>query len=126
MNEPIGTFRILEPGARTADRSRDDLDRFVLSDDSLVKLFLHRKQLGGFGLRELRYGNTRPRTDDVGDVFFGDFERFVEMELALLPLLLEALLLEPQLLLTVADRGRLFEFLTILTTASFSVLTLRI
>ena len=41
MNEPVGRFGILDPGARAADRLRDGDDRLVLADDALVQLLLH-------------------------------------------------------------------------------------
>jgi hypothetical protein len=47
----------------------------------------------------------------VGDVGLGDLDRLVLLRPALGPFVLEALLFEPQLLLTVANRGRFLELL---------------
>ena len=51
MNEPIGRFGILEPGARAADGLGDDLDRLLLADDPAVERLLHVEQPLGLLLR---------------------------------------------------------------------------
>ena len=51
MNEPIGPLRVLEAGARAADRLRDDLDRLLLADDPVVERVLHVEQPLGLLLR---------------------------------------------------------------------------
>ena len=65
-------LRVLEPGARAADRLRDGLDRGVLADHALVELLLHAHQLLGLGLGELEDRDAGPHRDDVGDLLLAD------------------------------------------------------
>ena len=44
--------RVLQPGARAPQGVRDRLDRFVLTDDSLMKAILHVDQLLDLALHE--------------------------------------------------------------------------
>src|ERR1700693_16229 len=104
-------FRVLEPRAGATNRPRDDADGFVLTDHPLVQLLLHREQLLRLALREPAHGDAGPRSDDVRDVFFSDFDGLVRLRFAVLPLLFEALLLDPQLLFSIPNRGGLFELL---------------
>jgi len=60
--------RILEARARAAQGIRDRLDRFVLTDDTLVEALLHVDELLGLALEEPRDGDARPACDDAGDV----------------------------------------------------------
>ena len=67
MNEPEGRFRILQPGAGSADGLADRPDGVVLADDPLVQFVLHAQQLRGFRLGELVDGNARPHRQHLGD-----------------------------------------------------------
>ena len=99
-------LRVLEPGARAADRLRDDLDGGVLPDDALVELLLHAHELLRLGLGQLEDRDAGPHGDDVGDLLLAD--RGTLAGLAGLPLLLElALLLREPALLVAQVRGLL-------------------
>ena len=105
---------VLQPGARTADRPRDDVDRRVLADDALVQLLVHVEQLLGLGLREPADRDLASTPRRCRRCFVGDLQDVVALRaLRSLPLLFEALLLEPQLLLAVANRGGLLELLVL-------------
>ncbi len=65
-------LRILDPGARAADRLRHGDDRLVLADHALVQLVLHADQLLGLGLGQLEDRDARPHRDDVGDLLLAD------------------------------------------------------
>ena len=64
--------RVLEAGARAAERVRDGLDRRVLADDPLVQPLLHVDELLDLALEEPRDRNPRPRGDDGRDVVLVD------------------------------------------------------
>ena len=104
-----GALRVLDPGARAADRLRDGLDRDVLADHPLVELLLHPDELLGLGLGELEDGDPGPHRDDVGDLLLAD--RGALAALAGVPLVLELALLVGQLALVVAQVGGLLELL---------------
>ncbi len=106
---PTGTARVLEPGASPAYRLADRSDRFVLADDALVKHVLHAEQLGGLLLGEVGDRNTRPHRDDLGDLALGHLDDASGVRLE--PLLFHRALLGEDLLLLVAQRGRLLELL---------------
>ena len=109
MNEPAGPLRILDPGARAADRLRDCGDRDVLADHPLVQLVLHPQELLGLGLGQLEDGDPGPHRDDVGDLLLADLGALAA--LAIGPLVLELPLAVGQLALGVAQVGRLLELL---------------
>ena len=109
MNEPVGRFGILDPGAGAADRLRDGDDRRLLADHALVQLLLHPDQLLRLGLGELEDRDPRPHRDDVGDLVLAHLGLLLVGLVA--PALLELLLLLRQLALLVAQRGRLLELL---------------
>src|SRR5205085_8838126 len=100
-------LRILDPGARAADRLRNGDDRGVLADDALVQLLLHADQLLRLRLRQLEDGDASPHGDDVGDLVLADL-RLLDLILVA-PVLLELALLLRQLALLVAERGGLLE-----------------
>ena len=64
--------RILQPGARAAQRVRDGLDRLVLADDALVEPLLHVDELLGLALEQLVDRDPGPAGDDGGDVVLVD------------------------------------------------------
>ena len=66
------SFRVFQTSPRPPHRSRNDRNRFFLPDDALVQIFFHLHQAGGFFAGQPRDRNTRPHTDNFGDVFFGD------------------------------------------------------
>ena len=72
MNEPVGRFGSLIPGARAADRLGDGDDRLLLADDALVELVLHADQLLRLGLGQLEDRDARPHRDDVRDLLLAD------------------------------------------------------
>ena len=109
MNEPVGRFGILDPGARAADRLGDGDDRLLLADHALVQLLLHPDQLLRLGLGELEDRDARPHRDDVGDLLLAHLGLLLVGLVA--PALLELLLLLRQLALLVAQRGSLLELL---------------
>ena len=111
MNEPVGRFGSFRPGAGTADRLGDDLDRLVLADDALVQLVLHAHQLLGLGLGELEDRDARPHRDDVGDLLLAD--RRTLSALAGLPGVLEVALLVRELALAIAKVRGLLELLVL-------------
>src|SRR5207244_281625 len=102
-------LRILDPGARAADRLGDGDDRLVLADHALVQLVLHADQLLRLGLGQLEDGDSRPHRDDVGDLLLPDLRLLLALVLA--PALLELALLLRQLALLVAEARRLLELL---------------
>ncbi len=102
-------LRVLDPGARAADRLRHGLDRDVLADHALVQLLLHADELLGLGLGQLEDGDPGPHRDDVGDLLLAD--RRALAGLARVPLVLELALLVGQLALRVAQVRRLLELL---------------
>src|SRR5690606_35268011 len=61
--------RILEAGARAADRTRDRTDRLVLADDLLVEFLLHPQQAIGLGLLQPGDRNAGPSSHDERDRF---------------------------------------------------------
>ena len=63
---------IRQPGARTAQRVGDGLDRLVLADDPLVQALLHVDELLDLALHEAADRDARPFGDDLGDVLGGD------------------------------------------------------
>ena len=111
MNEPVGRFGILDPGARAADRLRDGDDRRVLADHPLVQLLLHADEALRLGFGELEDRDARPHRDDVGDLFLADLGLLGLLRVA--PLVLELALLLRQLALLVAQRGGLLELLAL-------------
>ena len=72
MNEPIGRFGILEPGAGPADGLRDDLDRLLLADDPAVEGVLHVEQPLGLLLGDPGDRDAGPHRDDLGDLLLVD------------------------------------------------------
>ena len=62
-------IRILQAGARAAQRCGDRLDRLVLADDALVKTFLHVHELVDLALHQARDRDAGPLGDDFRDVF---------------------------------------------------------
>ena len=64
--------RVLEPGARAADRVGHGLDGLVLADDPLVEALLHLDELGGLALHQAADRDAGPRADDLGDVVRAD------------------------------------------------------
>ena len=80
-------LRVLDPGARAADRFRDGGDRDLLADHPLVEFLLHADQFLGLGLGQLEDRDPGPHRDDVGDLFFADFRPVAV--LALRPLVFE-------------------------------------
>ena len=84
--------RILQTGARAAERVRDRLDRLVLADDALVEPLLHVDELLGLALEQPVDRDARPARDDGGDVVLVDLlldHRPGLLRVALLELLLE-------------------------------------
>ena len=65
--------RILQAGARAADRAGHGLDGLVLTDDALVQPLFHLEQLLDLALHQLADRNAGPAADDRGDVFLVDF-----------------------------------------------------
>src|SRR3954463_12229633 len=104
-------LRVLQAGARAADRLRDDLDRLVLADDALVELVLHAHQLLGLGLGQLEHRDAGPHRDDVGDLLLAD--RRPLAALARLPGVLEVALLVRELALAIAKVRGLLELLVL-------------
>ena len=99
-------LRVLDAGARAADRLGHGDDRLVLADDALVELLLHPDELLRLGFRELEDRDARPHGDHVGDLFLADLRLLLVGLVA--PLLLELLLLLRELALLVAElRGLL-------------------
>ena len=109
MNEPAGPLRVLDPGARAADRFRDGGDRDLLADHALVEFLLHADQLLGLGLGQFEDRDAGPHRDDVGDLLLAD-DRALAV-LALGPLVFELALAGGQLTLGVAQVGGFFELL---------------
>ena len=72
MNEPIGRFGILEPGARAPQRVRDRRNGLVLADDPLVEPLLHVDQLLGLALEQPLDRDPGPAGDHGGDVVLVD------------------------------------------------------
>ena len=105
------TLRILKPCPRTAHCLRDNFDSSVLADHALVEFLLHAHQLLSFGLGDLEDWDTGPHRDDVCDFLFAD--RWALCFLALLPGLLELLLLLCQLALFVAQASGGLELLVL-------------
>ena len=66
------TVRILEPGARAAQRVGNRLDRFLLPDHALVEALFHVDQLLGLAFEQLGDRNARPACDDGCDVVLVD------------------------------------------------------
>ena len=70
-DEDKGTDRalwIFQPRAGTADRIRNSMDRLILSDDALVKIFFHVQQPLGFILQHLAHRDPGPLADDLGHI----------------------------------------------------------
>ncbi len=109
MNEPAGPLRVLDPGARAADRFRDGGDRDLLADHALVEFLLHADQLLGLGLGQFEDRDPGPHRDDVGDLLFAHVGPLAV--LALGPLVFELALAGGQLALGVAQVGGFFELL---------------
>ena len=78
--------RILEAGARAAERVGHRLDRLVLADDALVQPLLHVDELLRLALEEARDGNAGPAGDHGGDVVLVDLLLDHRLELRLLAL----------------------------------------
>ena len=89
MKLPSGRLRILQPGARAANRVRDRANRFVLADDALVQALFHLEQLLDLAFHQPADRDAGPLADDAGDVFFVDF--LLEHALGLLQFLKAAL-----------------------------------
>src|SRR5207253_7632154 len=110
-NERRGrALRILDAGARAADRLRDGEHRLLLADVALVDLVFHVDEPLGLGLGQLEDRDARPHRDDVGDLLLTDLRLLGFGRLAA-PALLELALLLRQLPLLVSQRGRLLELL---------------
>ncbi len=111
MNEPIGRLGFLSPAR---ERRIARVTRPIAWSCPITRLCSWSSipsSLAVSACASLRDRDLRPRSDDVGDVVLGDLERLVLRGALVGPLLLEPLLLEAQLLLTVADRGGLLELL---------------
>src|SRR5256885_5548897 len=93
----------------TLFRSRDDLDRLVLTDHALVQLVFHAQEARGLRFLETRDGNPRPARYDERDAFFAD-RRPARLALAL-PLFLFAPDVGLELALRIAERGGALEVL---------------
>src|SRR5690606_15998194 len=104
-----GPLRVLEAGARAADRLRERLDGLVLADDPLVQGLLHEHEARGLLLGQLEDGDAGRRGENLGDDSLVDDSGGAG--LAALPLLLEAQALTEQLLLLVTQRRCLLEVL---------------
>ena len=91
-------LRVLDPGARAADRLGDGGDRDLLADHPLVQLLLHADQFLGLGLGQLEDRDAGPHRDDVGDLLLADRGPLAAV-LALGPLVLELALAGRQLAL---------------------------
>ena len=102
-------LRVLDPGARAADRFRDGGDRDLLADHPLVEFLLHADQFLGLGLGQFEDRDAGPHRDDVGDLLFADFRPVAV--LALGPLVFELALAGRQLALGVAQVGGFLELL---------------
>ena len=109
MNEPLGRFGILEPGAGAADALADGLDRHLLADDALVQLGFHVEELGGLLLGQLVDGDAGPDAEHLGHGLLVDLVE--QVDAAGLDLGLLARLLLEQGLLLVAQAAGLFEAL---------------
>ena len=70
-NEPFGRRGSDRPGARTTDRVRDDLHRFVLADDALVQRLFHAQEFFLLALEHFRDRNAGPLGNHLGDFLFG-------------------------------------------------------
>ena len=97
MNEPLGRFGILQPGASPADGLADRLDGVLLADDPEMQLVFHADELLGLLLGQLVDRNARPDRQHLGDGLLVDLVEQVDagvLDLALLGVLgLEQLLL---------------------------------
>ena len=102
-------LRVLDPGARAADRFGDGGDRDLLADHPLVQLLLHPDQLLGLGLGQFEDRDPGPHRDDVGDLFFAYLGTLAVLTLG--PLVLELALAGGQLALGVAQVGGFLELL---------------
>src|ERR1051325_2973909 len=69
------TQRILEPGARSANRTRERRDRQTLRDDALVQLGFDPQQLLRLFFFQGVNGNSGPASNHVFDVVARDFSR---------------------------------------------------
>ncbi len=105
------TLRVLEPGARAADRLREHLDRLLLADDPLVQLGLHRQQPRGLVGRHASDGHTGRHRQHLGDQVLVDHGGHVEV--ARLPGLLLVGALLGEATLDVAKRCGLLEVLRV-------------
>ncbi len=65
-----GTLGVLQTRARAPDGSADRSDRLVLTNDALVQLVFHAKQLGGLLLGEAVDRDAGPVRQDLGDGLF--------------------------------------------------------
>ncbi len=105
------TARVLQTGARAADRPGQALDGVVLTDDALVQLVLHAEQALRLLLGQLEDRDAGGRREDLGDELLGDLGD--DVHVAGLPLLLAPVALELELLLLVAEGRRLLEVLRV-------------
>ena len=106
-----GPLRVLQAGPGPPDRLGEGLHGLVLTDDPLVQLGLHPQQSRGLLLGQLEDGDSGGRRQDLGDEFLVDLGDHVHV--AGLPLLLALGLRGEQLLLRIAERGRLLEVLRV-------------
>ncbi|GHS89420.1 hypothetical protein AGMMS50218_15670 [Actinomycetota bacterium] len=106
-----GTLRVLEPGARAADRLGQRLDGRLLADDPLVQLVLHVQQPRRLRLGQLEHRDAGRDRQHLGDqllVHLGD-----GVQVTGLPGLLLVRALEAELLLLVPQACGLLEVLLV-------------
>src|SRR4029077_8321592 len=114
-------IRILQAGARAANRVRHGDDRFVLADDALMQPLLHPNQLLDFAFHQPAHGDAGPLADDRGDVLLVDlllqhamaFLQLGQPRLSLFDLLLElrhAAVLQLRRFLIIARALRALDF----------------
>ena len=65
-----GTIWIFQTDARPSDGLRNSLDSFILSNQALVKGFLHIEQLHRLTFRKFLNRNASPRRHNVSNIFF--------------------------------------------------------
>ena len=106
-----GALGVLQAGTGAADRLRQGLDGLVLTDDALVELGLHVKELGGLGLGQLDHRDAGGHGQDLGDERLVDLGDLVEV--AGLPGLLLGGALVGQAALVVAQGGGALEVLVV-------------
>ena len=109
MNEPEGRFGSLSPARVRRIVFDEGRDRLLLADDALVQRLLHEDESARLLFGELEDGDAGGLREHLGDQALVDDRG--GLDVARLPLLLEAQALAEQVLLLVAQRRGLLEVL---------------